>query len=107
MRHRTKSSANDLGVFGLDESDPNSMPETRDLSPAKRGAILRWLQNPLHGEPLPPTPAVQAGAPSVPSEVAAKGGKAAAAARRNIVATSSSFVDARGKGPGMVSPEQS
>lgn len=30
-------------AFGLDESDPNSMPATRDLSAAKRAVILRWL----------------------------------------------------------------
>src|ERR1700759_5352256 len=33
--------------FGLDPSDPNAMPVTRDLSPAKRAAILTWLQNPI------------------------------------------------------------
>ena len=27
-------------------SDPNSMPVTRDLSRAKRAAILRWLRSP-------------------------------------------------------------
>lgn len=30
-------------AFGLDAHDPNSMPATRDLSAAKREAILRWL----------------------------------------------------------------
>ncbi|MGH3168544.1 MAG: hypothetical protein ACRDN0_22015, partial [Trebonia sp.] len=33
-------------VFGLDVSDPNSMPVTRDLSPARRAAILSWLSQP-------------------------------------------------------------
>jgi hypothetical protein len=40
-------------VFSLPESDPNSMPVTRDLSPAKRQAILRWLKSPgPDGKPL-------------------------------------------------------
>ena len=30
-------------AFALPPSDPNSMPVSRDLSPAKRAAILRWL----------------------------------------------------------------
>ena len=30
-------------AFALDERDPNAMPVTRDLSPAKRAAILKWL----------------------------------------------------------------
>ena len=30
-------------AFGLNPADPNSMPVTRDLSAAKRAAILRWL----------------------------------------------------------------
>jgi hypothetical protein len=30
-------------AFALPLSDPNSMPVSRDLSPAKRAAILRWL----------------------------------------------------------------
>ncbi len=34
-----------LLVFGLDPSNPNYMPVTRDLSPAKRQAILTWLNN--------------------------------------------------------------
>jgi hypothetical protein len=44
-------------VFGLPESDPNSMPVTRDLSPAKRKAVVRWLTNPgPDGKPLRGTP---------------------------------------------------
>jgi hypothetical protein len=30
-------------AFGLPDTDPNYMPVTRDLSPAKRAAILKWL----------------------------------------------------------------
>ena len=33
-------------AFGLDPANPNSMPVTRDLSAAKRDAILRWLTEP-------------------------------------------------------------
>jgi hypothetical protein len=45
-------------VFDLFESDPNSMPVTRDLSPSKRRAILRWLADdpPLRGSPPSPAP---------------------------------------------------
>lgn len=32
-------------AFSLDELDPNAMPVSRDLSPAKRSAILRWLRD--------------------------------------------------------------
>ncbi len=76
-------------AFSLDVSDPNSMPVTRDLSPAKRKMILAWLQDPLPGAvPVPsrtdgaepPVPPPGAGPPA-----AAKGGKAAAAARRLIL----------------------
>jgi hypothetical protein len=44
-------------VFSLDTSNPNSMPVTRELSCAKRTAILKWLKNvgpdgkPLLGSP--------------------------------------------------------
>lgn len=77
-------------AFGLSVSDPNSMPVTRDLSPAKRSAICLWLQN---GMPLgqPPTRVAAAGrmaplqarppSPGTPP-VMSRGGKAAAAARR-------------------------
>jgi hypothetical protein len=46
-----------LLAFGLPVSDPNSMPVTRDLSTAKREAIIRWLKQsgsdgkPLRGDP--------------------------------------------------------
>lgn len=76
-------------AFGLAPSDPNTMPVTRDLSPAKRAAILTWLSNPLPG-----TPSVQAAAPrtapaptGAPSPAAGKGGKAMAAARRLVLQT--------------------
>ncbi len=50
-------------VFSLPESDPNSMPVTRDLSPAKRTAILRWLKTPgPDGKPLLGTPPPKAAA---------------------------------------------
>jgi hypothetical protein len=78
-------------AFGLDPTDPNVMPVTRDLSPAKRNAILSFLAN-----PLPATVQVAAAAPralevsrAAPSPetaaMARKGGKAAASARRLIL----------------------
>jgi len=76
-------------AFGLDVSDPNSMPVTRDLSPAKRAAILAWLQNPLPGPVTPPSQSAEVESLMVaaPAGGAAppKGGKAAAAARRLIL----------------------
>jgi hypothetical protein len=81
-----------LLAFGLDADDPNTMPVTRDLSTAKRKAILRWLSMPgPDGKPLkgtPPTNMLRAPAPTAPhAEQAApheipQGGKAAAASRR-------------------------
>ncbi len=51
-------------VFSLPVHDPNSMPVTRDLSPAKRAAILEWLKNPLRGTAAPkPVPAAKVSAP--------------------------------------------
>ena len=41
-------------AFGLPITDPNTMPVTRDLSPAKRAAVLAWLDNPLGGTVAPP-----------------------------------------------------
>ncbi|HEX6100977.1 MAG TPA: Ig-like domain-containing protein [Thermoanaerobaculia bacterium] len=74
-------------AFSLDIANPNSMPVTRDLSPAKRQAILSFLANPQRGE----VAKVRAmAAPEVPAEavtpppLARKGGKAAAAARRLV-----------------------
>jgi hypothetical protein len=89
-----------LLAFEQPISSPNSMPATRDLSRAKRTAILRWLRtlgtdgNPLRG-PLPP-PAVTGPAPrtrrlaavaepgdgSAAAIGARRGGKASALARR-------------------------
>jgi len=48
-------------VFSLPVEDPNYMPVTRDLSPAKRTMILRWLENPVVGE-APPLGTVQTAA---------------------------------------------
>jgi len=71
-------------AFGLDERNPNTMPVTRDLSPAKRAAIIKWL-----GEAPPPPGAPQAlgrsaggDGTTVPADLAQKGGKSAAASRR-------------------------
>ncbi len=54
-----------LLAFGLAAEDANSMPVTRDLSSAKREAILRWLSSPgADGKPLlgtaPPAKPVEA-----------------------------------------------
>jgi hypothetical protein len=80
-------------AFSLDIGDPNSMPVTRDLSAAKRAAILRWLGEPgpdgkpLLGEPRQPAgqapapPALPA-APAMPTVPPDQGGKASAASRR-------------------------
>ena len=76
-------------AFGLNPADANSMPATRDLSPAKRSAILTWLKNPVLGQPAEskatpprlPSPPAQAKTP----DATRKGGKAAAAARRLIL----------------------
>jgi hypothetical protein len=79
-----------LLAFGLDPSDPNSMPVTRDLSSAKRDAILTWLRNPgpdgkpLRGEPAPPPrPAEEAVA--APEAAGPEGGKTAALGRRLVL----------------------
>jgi hypothetical protein len=83
-----------LLAFELPPADSNSMPVTRDLSSAKRQAILRWLKSPgPDGKPL-----LGAAAPRVPARVVApeeavtaappsdgarlRGGKAAALSRR-------------------------
>ena len=76
-----------LLAFGLDPADPNAMPVTRDLSPAKRKAILSWLADPAHPKGQPVVMAVTAAespasAPPRPaSAIAMQGGKSAAAAR--------------------------
>ena len=81
-------------AFALDPKDPNSMPVTRDLSAAKRAAILRWLQAPdaegrlLLGERRPEAEAVQAAAlEAVPAELRRLGGKSVAMSRRLAVQT--------------------
>jgi hypothetical protein len=85
-------------TFGLDLANPNSMPVTRDLSAARRAAILRWLTDTAEGglprkgnaeravavlpEPAdagPITPS-QAGHRIAPPD---QGGKASAASRRS------------------------
>lgn len=83
-----------LLAFGLDPTNPNAMPVTRDLSPAKRQAILSWLKNPLPGgpaktpeaRPASATPAAAA-ATGATASFAAKGGKASAVARRLALQT--------------------
>ena len=83
-------------AFGRDIDDPGSMPVTRDLSAAKRKALLRWLTEPgldglpLLGEPRAAVPSPASAAP-LPDPLPAAGsgqvpphagGKAAAASRR-------------------------
>ena len=76
-------------AFGLDPHDPNSMPVTRDLSPAKRIAILSWLADPAHPKGQPDHVAAAARpAGTTPRQVSAstlQGGKSAAAARRLVL----------------------
>jgi hypothetical protein len=75
-------------AFGLNPGDPNSMPVTRDLSPAKRNAILAFLANPLLGTPPATTGVRSAAAPApaaAPQAARGRGGKAEAAARRVAV----------------------
>jgi hypothetical protein len=58
-------------VFSLPVGDPNSMPVTRDLSPAKRQAIVKWLNTPGEdGKPLLGTAKPAAAALSLHTEVA-------------------------------------
>lgn len=80
-------------AFGLNPSDPNSMPVTRDLSPAKRAAILEFLKNPLLGEPGPapgkPASLAASALSAPPPGAAPRGGKAAAAARRLVLRSGS------------------
>jgi hypothetical protein len=73
-------------AFGLDVSDPNSMPVTRDLSSGKRAAILSWLDalGP-DGKPLLGTPPVEPEAVpeiSEPDRMSGLDSKGEAAARR-------------------------
>jgi hypothetical protein len=81
-------------AFGLDVANPNSMPVTRDLSPAKRTAILQWLKNgaPL-GKPPPRAaaksqvtrPAPTPPATATPEVMMKRGGKVFAASRRLVL----------------------
>jgi hypothetical protein len=72
-------------AFSLPETDANAMPVTRDLSPAKRQAILQWLRNPLIGVPPVTTPkhtvALIPPSPEI-AKAASEGGKSAAMSRR-------------------------
>jgi hypothetical protein len=74
-------------AFGLDPSDPNSMPVTRDLSPAKRKAILSWLADADH--PMGQLDHAPEASPPIatphPAASALQGGKSAAAARRLVL----------------------
>jgi hypothetical protein len=76
-------------AFSLDPSDPNAMPVTRDLSPAKRAAIMSFLTKLERGPelPAPAAPAKTLPKPAGPPPGAARGGKAAAMARRVAVQT--------------------
>lgn len=86
-----------LLAFGLDPANSNSMPVTRDLSGAKRAAILSWLRHPgpdgkpLRGEPAP-APAVRPEAPALAADVSPEAielqhGKAAAVSRRLVLSS--------------------
>jgi hypothetical protein len=104
VRHRELLSL----AFGLDAGNPNAMPVTRDLSPAKRDAILAWLERPVKGTVVAaaqaqeearatvPIAAISDGEPVAAASKAAsgggpppgpRGGKASAAARRQILQT--------------------
>jgi hypothetical protein len=49
-----------LHAFQLGEDDPNYMPVTRDLSPAKRAAIIRWLEQQRRLLPVRPVNSARA-----------------------------------------------
>jgi hypothetical protein len=80
-------------AFSLQVSNPNSMPVTRDLSPAKRNAIIEWLKNGMpRGEAAPAALKAAAAVHKPPSPPATatpmevkKGGKAMAASRRLVM----------------------
>ena len=87
-------------AFRLPPENPNSMPATRDLSPAKRTAILNWLATlgpdgkPLRGTAPPAGTVHQAAATLSVSSTAPsttplpdRGGKAAAMARQACTRT--------------------
>jgi hypothetical protein len=60
-----------LMAFGLEVTNPNYMPVTRDLSPAKRRALLKWLADdpPLLGQPPAPSTAAAAVARGLEPEI--------------------------------------
>lgn len=87
-------------AFGLGVEDPNTMPVTRDLSPAKRAAVLAWLDRPdvvpTGEEPAAATAARRSDRPpeaaTEPVDAAAAaepstptGGKTAAVSRRLVL----------------------
>lgn len=88
-----------IHAFSLPDEDPNAMPVTRDLSPAKRAAILRWLKSlpeqPRDASPRlaakPAAKVLKAAKPTKtskaapPNPLAISGGKAAAMARRQCM----------------------
>jgi len=76
-----------LMVFGFDPENPNYMPVTRDLSPAKRKVILDWLRSAEKVErstaptcPAQQQPAAESAAPTHTAPL--RGGKTEAAKRR-------------------------
>ena len=79
-------------AFALPVHDPNSMPVTRDLSPAKRKAILDWLEVIIEANPAKPYahPVHSVSRVSEDTSITSavpphRGGKAEAMARRNCV----------------------
>lgn len=77
-------------AFGLDPGNPNVMPVTRDLSPAKRDAILAFLENPRPAKRKVRSAVAATVASAVPHAAGktvrpSMGGKTAAAARRLIM----------------------
>jgi len=75
-------------VFSRDQQDPNYMPVTRDLSPAKRAAVIAWLVEAQSGTLAAAPTASSTGQakpplPTPPTEsVPTRGGKTLAAERR-------------------------
>ncbi|WP_448205834.1 hypothetical protein [Azospirillum sp. sgz302134] len=52
-------------AMSLPEENPNYMPAVRDLSPAKKTAILKWATNPVRGEPTEPAPKAKKESPAL------------------------------------------
>ena len=89
-------------AFSLDETNPNAMPVTRDLSPAKRAAILAWFGDPRPAQASAATPQAAAQAPAARPRPAAletltspRGGKSAAMTRRVGLVSRVTVEDAR------------